>query len=159
MPPGMYEAHEITDLTGVLSILHTLCIRPCTLFSHKSIKVINIIADIRLWLTLSHFLKPRRRLYTLLTPWLRIWRDVLVMESVFQCAYMTRRSRHGKCIPVCVYDETFSSWKVYSSVCIWRDVLVMESVFQCAHMTRRSRHGKCIPVCVYIWRDSLVMAS
>ena len=23
---------------------------------------------------------------------------------------MTRRSRHGKCIPVCVYDEAVSSW-------------------------------------------------
>ena len=25
-------------------------------------------------------------------------------------ACMTRRSRHGKCIPVRVYDETVSSW-------------------------------------------------
>ena len=128
---------------------------------------------------------------------LRTRRDILVMESVFQCAYMTshgilvitadttRHTRHGKCIPVCVYDEswyfghycghdeTYSSWKVYSSVRIWRvmvfwsllrtrwDILVMESLFQCAYMTshgilvitadttRHTRHGKCIPVCVY----------
>ena len=30
-----------------------------------------------------------------LTPWLRIWRDIFLMESVFQCAYMTSMSRHG----------------------------------------------------------------
>ena len=62
---------------------------------------------------------------------------------------MTRHPRHGKCIPVCVYDKTSSSWKVHSSVRICGDILVMESLFQCAYMTRHTRHGKCIPVCVY----------
>ena len=32
---------------------------------------------------------------SIFTPWLRIWRDILVMEIVFQCAYMTSKSRHG----------------------------------------------------------------
>ena len=62
---------------------------------------------------------------------------------------MRRHTRHGKCIPVSVYAETSSSWKVHSSERICGDILVMESVFQCAYMTRHPRHGKCIPVGVY----------